>query len=76
VPPLTILPRRATLLNTGEAVGFDITDLPRLYKENPNRCLRLKQLPITESGTAGWVIKLEFDQLPATPAKDKQEETR
>ncbi len=76
LPPLTLLPRRATLLNTGEAVGFDIADLPRLYKDNPNRCLRLKQLPIPESGTAGWVIQLDFDRLPATPPRGRQEETR
>ncbi len=77
LPPLVELPRRATLLNTGEAVACDVSDLPRLHNQTPNRCLRVKHLPINDRSTAGWVLKLEFAQLPAaaSPVK-KQEETK
>jgi alpha-L-fucosidase len=63
--PLADLPRRATLLNTGEPVAFDVADLPRLHNLTPDRCLRLKRLPVNDRPTAGWVIKLDFDSLAA-----------
>jgi len=75
--PLAETPRRATLLNTGEPVAFDVADLPRLHNQTPDRCLRLKHLPVNDRPTAGWVIRLDFDRLPeGTPAKDKGEETK
>lgn len=58
--PMAIAPRRATLLNTGEPVGFDVELLPRFLKPNP-RTLRLKDLPVNTHQTAGWVVKLEFE---------------
>jgi alpha-L-fucosidase len=61
--PLADLPRRATLLNTGGPVAFDVADLPRLHNLTPDRCLRLKHLPVNDGATAGWVVKLEFDRL-------------
>ena len=75
--PLTELPRRATLLNTGEPVEFDVADFPRLHGQTPDHCLRLKHLPVKDSPTCGWVIKLEFDQFPSgTKASPKHEETK
>ena len=75
--PLTDMPRRATLLNTGEAVAFDVAGLPRLHNLTPDRCLRLKHLPVNDRPTAGWVIKLEFDHLVVTDlSRKKQEETK
>lgn len=75
--PMIDLPRRAVLLNTGEALAFDVAELPRLHDQKPNRCLRIKHLPVNDRPTAGWVIKLEFDNLPAaTVAETKKEETR
>jgi alpha-L-fucosidase len=57
--PLATAPRRATLLNTGEPVAFDVADLPRLHNTTPNRCLRLKNLPVNERWAVCWVIALE-----------------
>ncbi len=62
LPPLTVLPQRATLLNTGEHVACDVVDLPRLHDQTPDRCLRVKHLPVNDCSTAGWVVKLEFTE--------------
>ncbi len=63
--PIADLPRRAIVLNTGRAARVDVADLPRLHAAAPNRCLRIFRLPINKQSLAGWVIKLEFDRLPA-----------
>lgn len=60
--PMTGRPRCAVLLNTGEPVDVDVTDLPRLANRNPDRCLRLKNLPVNGRPTAGWVVRLDFDE--------------
>jgi hypothetical protein len=59
------LPRRATLLNTGEKVEFEVLATPRLAQQRPNRCLRLKNLPVSGPASVGLVVKLEYDHLPA-----------
>ena len=65
------------MLNTGEPVACDVADLPRLHNQTPNRCLRVKHLLANDRPTAGWVLKLEFDHLPAaTVSGKKQEETK
>jgi alpha-L-fucosidase len=75
--PMTELPRRAVLLNSGKAVDFDVADLPRLHGQTPDRCLRIKHLPVNDRPTAGWVIKLEFDKLSAAGVFGKKlEETK
>jgi len=75
--PMVDTPRRAQLLNTGEQVACDVADLPRLHNQTPDRCLRVKHLPVNERSTAGWVIKLEFDKLPITQGSGaKSEETK
>jgi alpha-L-fucosidase len=72
--PLTELPRRAVLLNTGKAVDFDVADLPRLHNQTPDRCLRLKHLPVNDRPAAGWVVKLEFENLSAVQSEEKKRE--
>ena len=77
LPALTELPRRATLLNTGAALECDGPQLPRLHGQSPDRCLRVKPLPVNERPTYGWVLKLEFDKLPAAvKSANKREETK
>lgn len=73
--PLAVLPRRATLLNTGRPVDVDVADLPRLHNTTPDRCLRLKHLPVNTRPTAGWVVAMDFDRLPeaGAPAPRKEE---
>ena len=66
--PLTDSPRSAVLLNTGSAVESDVTAPPRLHNQTPKTGLRIKRLPVDESSTAGWVLKLEFDGFPKPPA--------
>ena len=58
--PIATLPRRATLLNSGERVECDVLLLPRVADSRVNRSLRLKNLPAS-GGTAGLVLKLEFE---------------
>ena len=65
LPLITALPRRATLLNTGEKVEFEILATPRLAQQKPNRCLRLKNLPVSGAASVGLVVKLEFEHLRA-----------
>jgi alpha-L-fucosidase len=63
--PIATLPRRATLLNTGERVECEILATPRLAQQKPNHCLRLKNLPVSGPASVGLVVKLEFDHLAA-----------
>lgn len=75
--PLAEMPRRAVLLNTGKAVDCDVADLPRLHNLTPDRCLRVKHLPVNDRSTAGWVFKLDFDNLPRSVLQTtKQEEAK
>jgi hypothetical protein len=53
------------VLNTGRAARVDVADLPWLHQKTPNRCLRIRGLPVNRQSVVGWVIKLEFDRLPA-----------
>jgi hypothetical protein len=58
--PLAILPRSATLLNTGEPVQTRLERLPERYvDEGP--CLRLYNLPVNEHPDTALVVKLEFE---------------
>jgi alpha-L-fucosidase len=65
--PLTLLPRRATLLNTGELVRCDITMAPSDHADQKGY-LRLRDLPVNESANTVLVLKLEFDELPTSEA--------
>ena len=66
--PIVELPRRAVVLNTGRDARVDVADLPRLQHLTPNRGLRISKLPVNRQSVVGWVIKLEFDRLPAAGA--------
>jgi alpha-L-fucosidase len=58
--PLEETPEEAVLLNTGQRLQCDVASLPRLFNQNPPRCLRLRGLPAGASGEAGWVVRLRL----------------
>ena len=61
--PLAVLPRRATLLNTGKRVDCSLDLVPSEHVEQ-GRYLRLRNLPVNQFANSVLVVKLEFDQLP------------
>lgn len=69
--PLALLPRRATLLNTGAAIPCSLDLVPSEHGDQ-GRYLRLTKLPVNAHANTVLVAKLEFDQLPNVlgPAKD------
>lgn len=73
LPPLAALPRRAVLLNTGEAVATSLDLLPGRFQE-PRPFLRLKNLSVDALASRVPVIRLDFDRLddvlaaPDTPS--------
>jgi alpha-L-fucosidase len=69
--PIARLPRRATLLNSGETVEVSLADLPTLHMgpggaliPEPQHYLRLRNLPVNERPNEVLVVKLEFDDEP------------
>ena len=73
--PITSMPRRATLLNTGEEVEARVEYVPSQFLERQNRkeFLRLRNLPVNELLDTVLVVKLEFDDPPSV---DLGEEAR
>jgi alpha-L-fucosidase len=69
--PLALLPRRATLLNTGATIPCSLDLVPSEHGDQ-GRYLRLTKLPVNEQANTVLVAKLEFDHLPAVigPAKE------
>jgi len=63
--PLDAPPRKATLLNTGAALAAAVDRGGRHYRHPP--CLRIRGLGVNEPAGTVLVVKLEFDDLPATP---------
>lgn len=61
--PLAALPRRATLLNTGQPVECSLDMVPSEHVEQ-GRYLRLRKLPVNELANTVLVAKLEFDREP------------
>ncbi|NLG49106.1 MAG: glycoside hydrolase [Chloroflexi bacterium] len=61
--PLDVLPRRVTLLNTGEPVEAVVDFLPSQHHEK-REYLRLRNLPVNRLTDTVLVLKLEFDDLP------------
>ncbi len=59
--PLAVLPKRATLLNTGKPVQCVVNLTPADHKEQ-RPCLRLLGLPTNEMANTVLVVKLEFDR--------------
>lgn len=66
--PLALLPRRATLLNTGEPVECAVEMLPSDHREQ-TAYLRLCRLPTNTLTNTVLVVKLEFDHLPERAAE-------
>ena len=60
--PLTVAPRRATLLNTGRPVEFVVDMAPSDHLEH-KAYLRLHNLPVNELANSVPVVKLEFDLI-------------
>jgi alpha-L-fucosidase len=60
--PLAVLPRRATLLNTGQAVDCSLDMVPSEHVQQ-GRYLRLCKLPVNQLANTVLVVKLEFDRL-------------
>lgn len=65
--PLALLPRRATLLNTGAAVACSLALVPSEHGDQ-GRFLRLTGLPVNALANTVLVAKLEFDRLPESVA--------
>ena len=66
LPPLKVLPEKATLLNTGEPLECS-TDLVPVYWRKNQRVLRIRQLPrkLLHGGET-LVIRLDFNADPAS----------
>lgn len=62
--PLNVTPKRATLLNTGQAVKT-VVDLSPSHHASGKSYLRVRELPVHTCADEVMVVKLEFDQLPA-----------
>jgi alpha-L-fucosidase len=69
--PIAVAPARATLLNTGAAVETSLEDLPTLHMgpggllvPEPQRYLRLRNLPVDALAGTVPVIKLAFETWP------------
>jgi alpha-L-fucosidase len=72
--PLDVLPRNATLLNTGEPLEARVEVTPRLWQEQWNQglrdpaikpYLRIRGLPVERQVEAPLVVKLDFDRSPS-----------
>jgi hypothetical protein len=68
--PLSTLPRRATLLNTGQDLPTSLDALPTeimgpggILHEGSREFLRVSGLPANELAGEVMVLKLEFDAL-------------
>ncbi|MFA6561603.1 MAG: alpha-L-fucosidase [Verrucomicrobiia bacterium] len=75
--PMTVAPRRATLLNTGRPIECAMEMAPSDHVEQ-KAYLRLRKLPVNELANTVLVAKLEFDRLPESgqqqQVSDKVEE--
>jgi alpha-L-fucosidase len=59
--PIQVMPKSATLLNTGEPVKFKVDLVPSNHVEH-KPYLRLQSLPANELANTVMVVKLEFEQ--------------
>jgi alpha-L-fucosidase len=66
--PLAVLPRRATLLNTGRPVDCALDMVPSDHVEQ-KAYLRLRGLPVNEMANTVLVVRLDFDRLPDPAAE-------
>ena len=64
--PIILAPRKATLLNDGRPVEWDVSLLPSEHM-GQKPYLRLKNLPVNELPNTVLVVKLEFDRALYAP---------
>jgi len=64
--PIILAPRKATLLNDGRPVEWDVSLLPSEHM-GQKPYLRLKNLPVNELTNTVLVVKLEFDRSLNAP---------
>jgi len=69
--PLDVMPKKATLLNDGHAVECAVDLVPSEHVSQ-KKYLRLRKLPVNEMSNTVLVVKLEFDQLPATSQQQEK----
>jgi alpha-L-fucosidase len=62
--PIEVMPKKATLLNTGKPVECVVSMAPSDHTEQ-KKYLRLRKLPANEMANTVLVVKLEFDDLAA-----------
>jgi len=67
--PIDVMPRSATLLNTGRSVPCTLDMAPSDHAEQKGY-LRLRKLPVNDMPNTVLIVKLEFDTLPDTPAAE------
>jgi alpha-L-fucosidase len=67
LPPFDVLPRKATLLNSGTPLVCSTALTPRDHVEQKS-FLRVRGIPVNELANTVPVIKLEFDRLPGASA--------
>jgi alpha-L-fucosidase len=67
LPPFDVLPRKATLLNTGKELVCSTGLTPRDHLEQKSS-LSVRGLPVNELSNTVLVAKLEFDKLPEAAA--------
>ena len=65
--PIAVAPKKATLLNDGRPVAWDVALVPSEHVEH-KPYLRLKDLPVNELANTVGVVKLEFDRPLEGPA--------
>jgi alpha-L-fucosidase len=82
--PIDTLPRKATLLNTGEEVEVRVDLIPTEAMDRsvgrrvipPKNYLRIRNLPVNELNNTVLVVKLEFDDLVTmepTPSRTSEQ---
>ena len=64
--PLKVVPRRATLLNTGQPVECVVEMAPSEHATQ-EAFLRLRGLPVNDLANSVLVVKLDFDSLAEVP---------
>ncbi|HNS31495.1 MAG TPA: alpha-L-fucosidase [bacterium] len=62
--PMDVLPRKASLLNTGEELEMDVELMPWASLKSRKKYLHIWNIPVDKLANEAIVLKLEFDNLP------------
>jgi len=73
--PLKVVPRRATLLNTGQPVECVVEMAPSEHATQ-EAFLRLRGLPVNDLANSVLVVKLDFDSLAEVPGATSLDDTK